>query len=103
MTESGTPNLIIPCVKVIRSIWELSLTDRSIMAQLTATYQSNGETVTEDFELALGEFFLSDHHPQPKDQNIRLVEAELDISDAPIDDGSTVSGTIRIVRVGSAA
>jgi hypothetical protein len=103
MTESGTPAFIIPCVKVFRRIYDRALTDRTIMAEVTVTYTSRGEPVTRVFDIPLGDFFLSDHHAQPHNRAFRLIETLLDISDAPIDDGTLPTGSITLSRTAAAA
>jgi hypothetical protein len=94
MLDDSDPGLIIPCVRVQRRL----LGDSSLFVEITATYTSRGEVVTREFEVPLDAFSLTDHHPQPAGHGWRLLDAYLDISDAPIDDGSDISGSAELVR-----
>ncbi|MFO0552614.1 MAG: hypothetical protein U0271_29760 [Polyangiaceae bacterium] len=101
MTLAAFPGFIVPCVKVIRHLFNRSRHDASIGVFLRVGYTSAGQTVKREFTIPLQDFEITPHHPQPSNKKWRLVEALVDTTAAPPDANSTFSGTAEIVDIGT--
>ncbi len=97
MVSAENPRFIIPCVRVIRQLFEASRTDRSLTVEVRASYTSGGRLVEQVFVLSLADFELSDHHPQPRSNRWRLLDATVDLGELPIDPGSEITGSVTLL------
>lgn len=95
------PNLIIPCVRVHRSVLNAARRNGNLAVNLELTWMSGGTVVTRFFSIALSEFERATHDEGEKDTNYVLTETRIDVAE-DIDAGSEVSGTATLSERGAA-
>lgn len=98
MIDPANPNLIIPCIKVLRGFWMKAKHKPNIQIVISLRYKSNGQTKFKLVVMPLRDMEITTHHNQPANRRQLLVETTLDITGAPIDPGSVVEGKARIVE-----
>lgn len=101
MLMAEFPGFIVPCVKVIRHLFNQSRHDTSIGVFLRVGYTSGGEHVKQEFTIPLQDFVITPHHAQPSSKKWRLVETLVDTTATPPDANTTFSGTAEIVEIGT--
>jgi hypothetical protein len=94
------PNLIIPCVRVFRSVLNESRRNASLHVTLELSWYSGEVLQQGTFTVPLSEFERAHHHEGSKDTNYVLTETHLEL-DAAIDEGTEVVGTATLNERGA--
>ena len=87
---------IVPCVKIIRGIWNAGQKGATFEIEYAVTYSSRGAFVTKTFTVPLTTMRLLDHHHDPQDVH---TETTFNVTDAPVDERSQITITAQIKHV----
>ncbi len=111
MVLASNPGFIIPCFKVRRNILNQVEAGASISFVLTLTYMSrgvdaalaDGAMVTKSWTLNVADLQRTDHHDEEpsgkkKKPKWTLLDIQLDVSDAPPEDGAEFSGNAERIK-----
>jgi len=102
MVDPVNPGLIQPCIKVLRKYYKKAENHPEWVLRISITYYSGGAVKEKLVVVSLRDMVLTDHHPQPSNKQLRLVDTVVDISDHPIDPGTTATGTAVLLDEGQA-
>jgi hypothetical protein len=97
MVDPINPGLIVPCVKVLTKYFKKAANHPELVLRISITYYSSGVQKQKLVVVELRDMVLTDHHPQPSNKKWKLVDTTVDISNAPIDPGTSATGTATLL------
>ena len=99
MIDPANPGAIIPCIKILKKFYKKAAHHPELALRILLTYKSNGQVKTKIVVVPVRDLALTDHHPQPADKKLLLVETTVDVSSAPVDPNTLVTGSLEVVEV----
>ncbi|NUP08030.1 MAG: hypothetical protein HOW73_18445 [Polyangiaceae bacterium] len=98
MIDPANPGEIIPCIKVLRQLYKRAQHHPEMALWISLRYTSNGTQKFKVVVISLRDMELTDHHPQPANHKQLLIDTTVDISNAPIDPGTSATGLVKLVE-----
>jgi hypothetical protein len=96
MKDQSSAVLIIPCLRVLKSLY----TNSNLYVHLTLNYTStSGDAATKIVTTKLSDWQLTAHHPQPL-KKWAILDTAMDLSDDPVDLDEPITGTAALVSLG---
>ena len=96
MIDPQNPGHIIPCIKVMRKLVKRAEKDPGLSLWISLRYLSNGVEKFKVVIVPVRDMEATTHHAN-NDKKTILLETDVDVSNAPVDADSEVTGTVRVV------
>jgi hypothetical protein len=85
---------IVPCVKVIRSVWEAAQADQAYSLKFHLKYASDGKTAVKNIQIPLKTMNVSRGHASTPEYVV--VTTVVDVARLPVDEGSKVLADVHL-------
>lgn len=103
MIDPANLGEIIPCIKILRKFYKKAEHHPELALRIVLSYLSNGQPKYKIVVVPVRDLVLTDHHAQPSDKKVLLVETAVDVSSAPVDPNTNITGTVEVVEAGLSA
>ena len=90
---------IVPCTKVLRSIWDAAQGGQAYSLKFNLKYTSGDKVATKTVQVPLASMKISRHHQSTADYVV--VGTVVDVADKPVDASSKITGSVHVNHSGA--